>query len=158
MSLRSELPVLFHQELFDLLLDASRELFDEARRRPSVSRKRRHDGARCKHAPIHDLAAVSDDAPRADHAVLPDHDVRADLRGLHHRALADADVVAELHGDERKPARKALARGAHNAPIAEDAVPTYANVRQVAAQHRVGRDNGLAVEVDVRRPAEHGLA
>ena len=87
------------------VLRAFGQFAGEEARRAGEYREARHHGALWQYGVVGDRRAVLQYAVPADHAVLADVHVRADLGGVHDAVLVDKHVVADVHRDEADTGR-----------------------------------------------------
>lgn len=149
-----------------------------------TARLARHNGkagddhVRGDNRPIQDLDIVLDDGKLVDDAPAPDGHVVADARGLHDGALPDEDVVPDPQRHVREDALVDPAGGPQQHGAREEAVSADGDgggvcrrgvaargrgrrrggADEVAADHDLGLDDGLAAEHDVLGADEDGLA
>lgn len=162
-----------------LIMPALWNLAHHARRLPRDNREARNHGKRRNDGAVQHLDVVLDNGKLADSAPAADGHVAADARRLHDAARTDEDVVAKPQRHVRVRALVHSPRRAqHHAP-AQEAVPAdgdgcvggggaaAAGCRgggggrgsdEVAADHDVGLDDGLAAEDNVLRADEDGFA
>lgn len=153
------------------------QLSHNARRLASHDGKARDDHVRRNNRAVQDLDVVLDDGKLVDDAAAADVDMVADACRLHHRPLADKDVVADPERHVGEDAlvdapRRPEQHGAREEAIAADGDGggvwrrgvsarrrrRCAGADEIASDHDFGLDDGLAAEHDVLRADEDGLS